>query len=103
VAFRHAEDAWFWTIAALAARREGTRSAGGAVPRPCEPDDVVRCLDRLFQRNRIGAQHVRVLRVWGERQTAPSDRHRTECQAARLWDEALRLLDWPLRQKGIVA
>jgi len=39
--FRSAEQAWFWTMAALRARHEGgSRPAGRGVPRPCEPGEM---------------------------------------------------------------
>jgi hypothetical protein len=74
--FASAEEAWFWTMAALIARRDGARivSGAGLVQRPCEPDDVVRCLDRLYRQRRIDLQHARILRIWGERQSAPDPR-----------------------------
>ena len=103
--FHSVEDAWFWTMAALIARRDGARivSGAGRVQRPCEPDDVVRCLDRLYRQRRIDLQHARILRIWGERQAAPDPRAPRERGDARLWREAMRRLDWPLRAKGIVA
>jgi hypothetical protein len=102
--FRDAEQAWFWTVSALLARREGTKaSCAGTVQRPCEPDDVVKCLDRLYRNRRIDLGHARVLRIWGERQTPPRLDSRREHCAAVLWHEALERLDWPLRMKGIVA
>src|SRR3954453_5828990 len=72
--FHSAEEAWFWTMAALMARREGARYTAnqGRVARPCEPDDVVRCLDALYRRRRIDLVHARILRIWGERQLAPN-------------------------------
>ncbi len=50
--FRDAEEAWLWTMAALMARREGARFRAnqGLIVRPCEPDDVVKCLDGLYRR-----------------------------------------------------
>jgi hypothetical protein len=104
-AFRSAEEAWFWTMAALVARRDGARIAAGlgAVARPCEPDDVVKCLDRLYRQRRIDLQHARILRIWGERGTAPDPRFPNEHGDARLWREAVSRLEWPLRVKGIVA
>lgn len=104
VPFRSAEEAWFWTMAALAARRDGARytANAGAVPRPCDPDDVVTCLDRLYRQRRIDLVHARVLRVWGERRTAPSPSHAGERADWQLWREALERLEWPLRVKGIV-
>src|SRR5690348_5720112 len=62
--FRDAEAAWFWTMAALRARHEGARYTAnqGKVSRPCEPDDVVKCLDQLYRRRRIDLVHARILR-----------------------------------------
>lgn len=103
--FATAEEAWFWTMAALIARQDGARivSGRGLVQRPCEPDDVVRSLDRLYRQRRIDLGHARILRRWGERQLAPDPRSPSEAGDARLWQEALSRLEWPLRVKGIVA
>jgi hypothetical protein len=100
--FASADEAWIWTMGVLLARRDGAGpiTSLDAVARPCEPDDVVRCLDRLYRQRRIDLAHARVLRIWGERQTAPPERHHGD---RRLWREAMSRLDWPLRQKGIVA
>jgi hypothetical protein len=103
--FRNAEEAWFWTMAALKARRDGARYTAnqGRVSRPCEPDDVVKCLDALYRRRRIDLVHARILRIWGERQVAPNPAYAEERCDWRLWREALGRLEWPLRIKGIVA
>ena len=103
--FASAEEAWFWTMAALVARRDGARilAGQGLVARPCEPDDVVKCLDRLYRQRRIELAHARILRRWGERGTAPDPRHPGERGDWRLWREAMSRLDWPLRMKGIIA
>ena len=100
--FPDAEQAWLWTFRALRARRDGTRSGSGTVKRPCEPDDVLKCLDHLYRNRRIDLGHARVLRIWGERQTPPDLARTSEHTAAVLWREALERLDWPLRMKGIV-
>ena len=102
--FRSPEEAWFWTMAALRARHDGARTAvnPGASRRPCDPDDILRCLDALYRRRRIDLVHARVLRVWGERQIAPNPAYRAEQCDHRLWREALERLAWPLRVKGII-
>jgi hypothetical protein len=102
--FRDAEEAWLWTMAALMARREGARFSAnqGRVVRPCEPDDVVKCLDRLYRQRRIDLVHARILRIWGERQASPSPALAAERSDWRLWREALERLEWLLRVKGIV-
>jgi hypothetical protein len=101
--FRDAEEAWLWTMAALMARREGARFTAnqGRVARPCEPDDVVKCLDGLYRQRRIDLVHARILRIWGERQAAPNPAFAGERCNWRLWREALDRLEWPLRVKGI--
>jgi hypothetical protein len=93
-----------WTMAALIARREGARYSAnkGAVSRPCDPDDVIKCLDGLYRQRRIGLAHARILRIWGERQMAPSPAVAADRHDHRLWIEALERLEWPLRVKGIV-
>ncbi|HEY0181890.1 MAG TPA: hypothetical protein VGC09_03695 [Rhodopila sp.] len=103
--FKSAEEAWLWTMAALIARREGARYTAnkGLTSRPCDPDDVVKCLDGLYRHRRIDLMHARILRIWGERQMAPSRSVAAERHDHRLWSEALERLEWPLRIKGIVA
>ncbi len=102
--FHSAEEAWFWTMAALMARRDGARIVAGKgdKQRPCEPDDVVKCLDRLYRHRRIDLTHARILRIWGERGAAPDARYPSEKHDWRLWREALDRLEWPLHVNGIV-
>ena len=73
------------------------------IPRPCDPDDVIKCLDTLYRQRRIDLRHARILRIWGERQTAPDPTRAGERAEARIWREAMDRLEWPLRVKGIVS
>lgn len=98
--FASAEAAWFWTAASLRARQDGGVSPG---PGPCRPEDVVKCLDALYRQRRIELLHVRILRIWGWRGTAPNPAWAQQRCDAGLWHEALSRLDWPLRSRGIVA
>jgi hypothetical protein len=102
--FDSAEAAWLWTMAALVARRDGARYTAnkGLLRRPCDPDDIVKCLDGLYRQRRIDLAHARVLRLWGERQMAPGLVAAAESHDHRLWVEALERLEWPLRIKGII-
>jgi hypothetical protein len=101
--FRSGEEAWFWTIGALQARNDGARVYRTPHARPCDPDDVVRCLDRLYRHRRIDLVHARILRIWGERQVPPNPAHPRERGDWRLWTEALERLEAALRMRGIVA
>lgn len=102
VPFRSAGEAWFWAVGALLARREGSSRSGGGIPRPCDPDDIIKTLDRLYCAGKIQLRHARILRVWGERQVAPDLHHPGERAELQLWNEALARLEWSLRIKGIV-
>jgi hypothetical protein len=100
--FASADDAWLWTSAALTARRDGAGPivALGWVARPCEPDDVLKCIDRLYRQRRIYLEHAVVMRRWGDRQEVPDPvRHPGD---HHLWQEAMDRLTWPLQIKGIV-
>jgi hypothetical protein len=103
--FRSAEEAWIWTMAALVARRDGARYTAnkGKIGRPCDPDDVIKSLDALYRQRRIDLLHARILRIWGERGSAPDATHAMERADWKVWKEALDRLEWPLRVKGIVA
>ena len=104
VPFSSAEEAWFWAMEVMVARRNGgilAEKAANSTPRPCVPDDLVKMLDRLYRQRRLDLIHARVLRVWGERGTAPHP-NGSEREDHRHWTEAMLALDWPLRVKGIV-
>lgn len=99
-AFASAEEAWYWTLACLAARHGDCASPP---PRPYRPEDVLLCLDRLYRRRRVQLVHVRIMRLWGERGRPPNPAHARERCDWRFWREAMDRLEWPLRQCGIVA
>ncbi len=99
--FASVEEAWFWTMGSLRARREGASGGGARRSPPCEPDDVIRCLERLYRGRHIDAAHAQVLQMWGERQMPPESGHRGSGERL-LWREAMDRLRPLLRAKGIV-
>jgi hypothetical protein len=104
VPFESAEEAWFWFMAAQEAGNEGARlSAGsGLYPRPCEPVDILKVLDRLYRQRRLLRDHLLVLRHYGLRHMAPDPCRPRERKARRLWDEALERIGSVLESKGIL-
>lgn len=99
--FATAEAAWLWTAATLLARRDP--AATRPPPGPCRPEDVLKCLDGLYRTNTIELLHARILRTWGWRGMAPNPARPRERCDCRLWQEAMKGLDGPLRACGIVA
>lgn len=103
-AFESAEEAWFWFILAQKARNEGARGGAGRAlaARPCEPSDILQCVDRLYRHRRLSMDHILVLRHYGKRQMAPDKSRVKEVQASALWNEAMERLEPVLMRKGII-
>lgn len=104
VLFENVEEAWFWFIRAQEAKNDGARFVSGvsAEPRPCEPIDILKALDRLYRQRRVMRDHLLVLRHYGRRFLAPDPSRVKEARAHTLWSEALERLHSVLELKGIV-
>ncbi len=102
--FATVEEAWFWFIVAQQARSDGATVSGGrgATPRPCEPLDIYRTVDRLYRNRRLRWDHMKILAHYGKRREAPDWGRQQEQRAHHLWQEAMRELDIALRRRGIV-
>ena len=103
--FVNAEEAWLWFAACQIARIDGIRPVAGdcAIPRPCDPDDIYRAVQRLTRQHRIGPAHIAVLGRFAVRQQPPAPEDGDGAGQATLWAEALDHLETELRRKGIVA
>lgn len=104
IPFTSAEEAWFWFIQAQQARIDGARFLAGAglYPRPCEPLDILKVLDRLYRKRELLWDHVLVLRHYGRRMMPPDPHRIKEMRAHKLWAEALGMIEMVLVSKGIV-
>lgn len=102
--FETAEQAWFWFVQSWEARRDGARYMPGMsmLPRPCEPIDIMKVVDRLYRQRRLLPDHLRVLRHYGVREMAPDQRRSKEARAYDLWHEALERMEIVLIRKKIV-
>lgn len=104
VPFQSAEEAWFWFISAQEARQDGARYAAGQalIPRPCEPLDILKIVDRLYRHRRLIRDHLLVLRYYGRRHMAPDRGRVREMRAYKIWMEAMARMESVLECKGIV-
>ena len=104
IPFKDAEEAWFWFITAQAARVDGARFSAGAglYPRPCEPLDILKVLDRLVRTRRLVRDHLLVLRHYGRRHLPPDPYRTKEIRAYQLWREAMERIGLVLEKKGII-
>jgi len=104
VPFLDAVEAWFWFISAQQAKNEGARYTAGLslTPRPCEPADILKVLDRLYRQRRLLRDHLLVLRHYGRRQMAPDLKRSKEVRAYKIWHEAIERIEPLLIKKGII-
>jgi len=102
--FTNAEEAWFWFIQATKARADGARISAnqGAVIRPCDPDDIMKILERLHRHRRLDMNHFRVMNHYGKRMIAPDPYHARESYSALIWKDAMAILSEILIAKNIV-
>ncbi len=104
VPFANAEEAWFWFIQAQAARNDGAQFSMGAgtLPRPCEPLDILKVVDRLYRQRRLMTDHLLVLRHYGRRLMPPDPQRVREARSHTIWTEALERIGVALERKGII-
>jgi len=104
VPFDNAEEVWFWFINAQKARNEGARYCAGlgALPRPCEPTDILGILDKLYRKRALLRDHLLVLRHYGRRQYRPDPKYIKEAIAFKLWTEAFDKIEPIFIQKNII-
>lgn len=104
VPFDTTEQAWFWFVEANQARNDGARfgSRKGGVPRPCEPIDILKSLERLYRNRMLSWDHILVLNHYGKRLVRPDAERVRETRASMLWDQAIKRLDAVLKRKAIV-
>jgi hypothetical protein len=102
--FNSAEEAWFWLMRAEKARDDGKRSAARSTtePRPCEPGDIFRWVDQLYQAGALYPLHVEVLSEYGYLDRMPYPDHDEEVIDWVIWIDAFDTIDPILRAKGII-
>ena len=102
--FETAQEAWLWFVLAQEARNAGARISAGLslISRPCEPMDILKCVERLYRNRRLVMDHILVLRHYGKRQLPPDPARIKEVRATHLWNEALERLEPVFIRKGIV-
>jgi hypothetical protein len=104
IPFASAEEAWFWFVQGMQARNEGARftQGQGLYPRPCEPIDIMKVVDRLYRKRRLVMDHLLVLRHYGKRMVPPDRFRAKEMRAHKIWHEALGRIEAVLVSKNIV-
>jgi hypothetical protein len=102
--FESAEEVWFWFCSSMVARNTGLRARGdyGGRERCCEINDIYRIIKRIKMRKHISNRHLRVLVKWGSMSVPPYYERRAKKSEIRLWSEAIGVLEFYFREKGII-
>lgn len=102
--FNNSQEALFWFMQANEAKRIGAKCSPGmgAVSRPCEPEDIMNVINKLYRQRTLLIDHVRILAHYGKKLCAPNkDRYR-EQKAWTLWGEAISKIEPVFMKKGII-
>lgn len=102
--FNDTQEAWFWFMQANEAKIIGAKCSPGMgnVSRPCEPEDIMNIVNRLYRQRALLIDHVRILAHYGKKLCAPNvDRYR-EQKAVTLWKEAMAKIEPVFMKKGII-
>jgi hypothetical protein len=102
--FDNSQDAWFWFMQANEAKRVGAKCSPGlgAVSRPCEPEDIMNIVNKLYRQRSLLIDHVRILAHYGKKLCAPNDDRYREKKAVTLWREAMAKIEPVFIKKGII-
>jgi len=102
--FDNAEQVWFWFCGCLIARGDGMRSCNDykGKCRKCEIADIWRIVKRMRYRRQISNRHLRVMMKWGNLECPPYYHVGAKRSEIRLWEEAMRVLEIYLLEKGII-
>lgn len=102
--FATAEEAWFWFVRTEKARVDRARQPrwNWDGERPCEPDDIFRCVAALYDRDVLYPLHLDVLGEYGYLDRQPYIDYDEEVVDYVIWVDALDALEPYLREKGIV-
>lgn len=102
--FGTTQEAWFWFMQANAAKVIGAKCSPGMgeVTRPCEPEDIMNIINKLYRQRNLLIDHIRILAHYGKKLCAPnSDRYR-EKKAHTIWREAMSKIEPVFISKGII-
>jgi hypothetical protein len=99
--FQNAEQIWFWFLYSKSVRNDiGRQNGRNATRRICELVDVETMITKLYLCGKLNAEHLSVMKEYGDRRRAPHQYVWRENHAAAVWDSAMKIIDDAVRAKG---
>ncbi|MBO7509424.1 MAG: hypothetical protein J6T57_04085 [Alphaproteobacteria bacterium] len=99
--FQNAEQIWFWFMYSKSVRGDMARQNNNTNSRRiCELVDVETMVTKLYLSGKLNAEHLSVMKEYGDRRRAPHQYVWRENHAAAVWNEAMKIIDNAARAKG---
>ena len=99
--FQNAEQMWFWFLYSKSVRNDvGRQNGRNATRRVCELVDVETMITKLYLCGKLTAEHLRVIKEYGDRRRAPHQYIWRENHDAAVWGSAMNIIDDAARAKG---
>ena len=104
IKYDDAEHAFFSMVDNQRAKADGAnfKNSYRSFQRPGAGIDTQKVIERLYRQHYLTHDHIRVLRFYGIRNMRPDERREKEYKAAKLWDEAMKIIQKELEAKGMV-
>lgn len=102
--FNNTQEAWFWFMQANEAKVIGAKCSPGmgVISRPCEPEDIMNIVNKLYRQRNLLIDHVRILAHYGKKLCAPNKNRYREQKACTIWREAISKIEPVFMSKGII-
>lgn len=102
--FATAEEAWFWFMRTEKARAEQAKGERWDTlsERPCDPDDIITCVTRLYRTRHLYPLHLEVLGEYGYLDRGPYKDDDIEVVDWIIWVDAFDVLAPYLLEKEII-
>lgn len=99
--FQNAEQIWFWFTYSRSVRQDiGNQSRYGSGRRVCELLDIESLVTKLYLCGKLSAEHLSVMKKYGDRRRAPHQYVWRENHDAAVWNSAMKILELAGREKG---
>lgn len=98
--FQNAEQLWFWFLYSKSVQNSFVRNRNSCTKRPCELIDVETLITKLYLSGQLTEEQLCVMKKFGDRRRAPHQYVWAENRAARLWNQAMTVIESAAKQRG---
>lgn len=97
--FQSAEQLWFWFLYSKSLQNGFARNRGNS-KRVCEVLDVETLITKLYLAGQLSNQQLDIMKKFGDRRRAPHQYNWAENYAAKLWNDAMGIIEQAATERG---